>query len=142
MTRTFGFRAAALGLVTLLALTPGCGPSNATVAGKVTYQGKPVGWGSVTLRAHDGSYHQIGLNPDGTYRLDRVPVGPAKVGVSSPDPTPSSRFKGGGGDERAATPPPPPPPGVWFPLPAKFADAATSGVTVEVGAGSADIELK
>lgn len=140
MTRTFGPRAVAPGLFAMFALASGCNPSAATVAGKVTYQGKPVGWGSVTLRANDGSYHQIGLNADGTYRLDNVPVGPAKVGVSSPDPTPSSRFKDGG-DERA-TAPPSPPPGIWFPLPAKFADPATSGVTLDVRTGGYDIELK
>lgn len=129
------------GLLALAVLVPGCGPRTATAAGKVTYQGKPVVWGGVTLRAADGSMHQIGLNPDGTYRLDRVPVGEARVGVSSPDPTPSSRF-GRGEDARVPAAPPVPPPGAWFPLPAKYADPATSGVTVQVGGGPADIELK
>ena len=129
------------GLLALVVLAPGCGPGTDTAAGKVTYQGKPVVWGSVTLRAADGSMHQIGLNPDGTYRLDRVPVGPAKVGVSSPDPTPSARA-GRGGDARVPAGPPPPPPGAWFPLPARYADPAASGVTVQVGGGPADIDLK
>ena len=57
----------------------------------MTFRGKPVVWGSVTLKAADGSIHQIGINLDGTYRLERVPVGPAGVGVSSPDPAPSAR---------------------------------------------------
>jgi hypothetical protein len=129
------------GVFALLAVVPGCGPGTAAVVGKVSYQGKPVVWGSVTLKAADGSMHQIGINPDGTYRLDRVPVGPAKVGVSSPDPTPSARAKALA-DPRVPTGPPPLPPGAWFPLPAKFADPATSGVTVDVGRGSADIDLK
>ncbi|MFO0842154.1 MAG: hypothetical protein U0797_07095 [Gemmataceae bacterium] len=128
-------------MITLLVLAPGCGPRTATAAGKVTYQGKPVVWGSVSLRAADGSMHQIGINPDGTYRLDRVPVGPAKVGVSSPDPAPSARLKAAGDDPRVR-PGPAPPPGAWFPLPAKFADPASSGVTVQVGGGAADIDLK
>src|SRR5947209_1307705 len=127
------------GLLALLVLAPGCGPGTDTAAGKVTYQGKPVVWGSVTLRAADGSMHQIGLNPDGTYQLDRVPVGPAKAGVSSPDPTPSARARRGGEDAKVPAGPPPPPPGAWFPLPAKYVDPATSGVTVQVGSGSADI---
>ena len=125
----------------LLALVPGCGPGTATVAGKVTYQGKPVVWGSVTLKAADGSVHQIGINPDGTYRLDRVPVGVAKVGVASPDPTPSARAKASD-DSRVPTGMPRPPAGAWFALPAKFADPATSGVTVQVGGGPTDIELQ
>jgi hypothetical protein len=128
------------GLLALLALTPGCRPGTADVAGRVTYQGKPVVSGSVTLHAADGSVHQIGLNPDGTYRLDRVPVGTARVAVSSPDPTPSARAKGDP-DSRVPTRAQPPP-GAWFPLPAKYADPAQSGLTVQVGGGPGDIELK
>ena len=90
------------GLLGLLAVAPGCGPRTGTAAGKVTYQGKPVVWGSVTLRAADGSLHQAGINLDGTYRVDRVPAGPAQVGVSSPDPTPSARVRGNE-DERVKT---------------------------------------
>lgn len=128
------------GLLAVLTVAAGCGPSTATVAGKVTYQGKPVVWGSVTLQAVDGSMHQIGLNPDGTYRLDRVPVGLAKVGVSSPDPKPSARAAKL--DDPRATAPPPVPPGAWFPLPDKFAAPSTSGVTLNVGESPSDINLK
>ncbi|MGL4550707.1 MAG: hypothetical protein ACRC33_05930 [Gemmataceae bacterium] len=130
------------GLVALLALASGCGPGTGTAAGKVTYQGKPVVYGSVTLHAADGSMHQIGLNTDGTYRLDRVPVGVAKVGVSSPNPAPSARSRGGDGDSRVPAGPPPPPPGAWFPLPAQYAEPAKSGVTLQVGSGTGDIDLK
>lgn len=137
MTRTVRRFAA---LLAVAAAVPGCGPGTAAVAGKVTYQGKPVAWGSVTLRAADGSVHQIGLNPDGTYRLDGVPVGPAQVGVASPDPKPSARG-GRGGDERVPAGPQLPP-GAWFPLPDKFANPQTSGLTVQVGSGSADLDLK
>jgi hypothetical protein len=131
------------GLLALVALAPGCAPSAAPVTGRVTYQGKPVVWGSVTLKAADGSMHQIGINLDGTYRLDRVPVGPAAVGVSSPDPAPSPRARALGGDENRSRPGPPPvPPRAWFKLPDKYADPATSGLTVHVGRDSGDIELK
>jgi len=103
----------------------------------VTYLGKPVVWGSITLRAVDGSMHQIGIEPDGTYQLENVPVGLATVGVSSPDPRPSARQNDG-----RTTPPTPPPPGAWFPLPSKLGDPSTSGVTLQVGSGPADIDLK
>ena len=126
----------AAALVLALGLN-GCGPGTAAVAGKVTYQGKPVVWGSVSLQAADGSMHQIGLNADGTFRLDAVPVGPARVGVSSPDPKPSPRAIAAG--ETAG---PQLPPGAWFPLPAKFADPSTSGLTLRVGGGPGDIDLK
>lgn len=125
-------------LVAALGTVPGCGPGTASVAGRVTYQGKAVVSGSVTLKAADGSVHQAGLNPDGTYQLDRVPVGLAKVGVASPDPKPSARAALGD-DERVKAAPPPP--AGWFALPAALADPATSGVTLQVG-GPGDIELK
>lgn len=137
MTRRLVIPAALL--AALLAAVPGCGPRTAPVDGKVTYQGKPVVWGSVTLKAADGTVHQVGLNPDGTYHLDGVPAGPAKVGVSSPDPKPSARTRAGD-DERVKVADGPPP-GAWFPLPDKYADPATSGLTVQVG-GPGDIELK
>jgi hypothetical protein len=128
------------GLLAALSLAVGCGPGTGTAAGKVTYRGRPVVWGSVTLKAADGSIHQIGINLDGTYRLDHVPVGLAQAGVSSPDPAPSPRVKALG-DPRVPAGPPPVPPGAWFPVPAKYADPATSGVTVQVGGGPTDIDL-
>ena len=130
-----------LGMLAVLVLAPGCGSRTGTAAGKVTYQGKPVVWGSVTLTAADGSMHQVGINTDGTYRLEKVPVGVAKVGVVSPDPTPSARAKASE-DSRVPTGMPRPQPGAWFALPAKFADPGTSGVTLQVGGGSGDIELQ
>ncbi len=121
----------------LLAL-PGCGARTAAVAGKITYQGKPVVSGSVTLKASDGTVHQIGINPDGSFRLDAVPVGPAQVGVASPDPKPSARARDG---DDARVPTPPPVVG-WFSLPAQYADPAKSGLTVQVGGGSGDLDLR
>lgn len=131
------------GLVAVLAFVAGCGPRAANLVGKVTYQGKPVVYGTVTVMAADGSIHQIGINPDGTYSIDRVPVGPATVSVSSPDPAPSARAKQlGESDSRPRPGPPAVPAGAWFPLPAKFANPATSGLTLQVGSGSADLDLK
>ena len=128
-------------LMTCVALTAGCGPATTTAAGKVTFQGKPVVWGSVTLVAADGTVHQAGIEPDGTFTVPKFPVGSAKVGVeSSPPPVAGVR---GGADARGSAPPPPPPPGAWFALPAGLADPAKSGVTIEVRKGQpADIELK
>jgi hypothetical protein len=131
----------ASGLLALVAVASGCGPRTATMAGRVTYQERPVVWGTVTLRAADGSVHQAGINLDGTYELEQVPVGAAKVGVTSPDPKPSARARGEG-DARVPTGMPRPPREAWFPLPARLADPATSGVTLEVGSGSGDINLK
>ncbi len=72
--------------------------------------------------------------------MTRVPlVGllAALVGVSSPDPRPHAKPRGGGEDRAAVAPP-----AGWFPLPDKFADPATSGLTLQVGGGPADLDLK
>src|SRR5262249_4196775 len=42
--------------------------------------------GTVMVVARDGSAHYGQINPDGTYRIDGVPVGPTRLTVSSPDP--------------------------------------------------------
>ena len=88
----------------------GVRPSAVPVTGRVTYQGKPVVWGSVTLKAADGSMHQIGINLDGTYRLDRVPVGLAAVGAQTLHPCPVPAGAMLGGDENRSRPGPPPVP--------------------------------
>lgn len=133
-------RAAGLGLLAAALAAAGCGPRTATVSGKVTYQGKPVVVGTLTLVAADGSAHQTGLGPDGSFTLPSVPTGPARVGVSSPEPPPAGKGSRSG-DSRVKVPAPPPP-GAWVRLPDKYADPTTSGVTVTVGGGPADIDLK
>jgi hypothetical protein len=136
-------RCAIISLLVPLALIPGCGQRTASLVGKVTYQGKPVVDGTVTLIASDGSIHQSGINSEGVYRLEGVPVGLAKVSVSSPDPTPSARARQLSETEGRPRPAPPSlPPGAWFPLPEKYADPATSGLTLHVGRDSPDIDLK
>jgi len=127
------FATVALGLT-------GCGPSSTTVQGKVSYKGKPVVWGSVTIVASDGSVHQAGIDTDGTYTIPKVPLGGSKVGVeSSAPPTPGASR----GDARGSVAPPPPPPGAWFAIPVSLSDPKTSGVTLDIRSGqSADIDLK
>jgi hypothetical protein len=127
-------------LLILLTLMTGCGPSTTTANGKVTYQGKLVVWGSITLVASDGSVFQAGIEPDGTFTIPKMLVGTAKVGVeSSAPPAPGGR----GGDARGSKPPPLPPAGAWFPIPDTLNNPAKSGVTVEVKSGQpTNIDLK
>ena len=137
----------------------GCGGTT-TVSGKVTHDGKPVVWGGVTLVDAGGTYHSGTIGLDGTYRIDNVPTGPVKIGVTSPKPPDEKGGKGGKGKtapggaaggagnpddprekymkEQGLTPnaaPEPPPPGAWFPLPAKAGDPMSSGLTGTVTAG-------
>jgi len=84
----------------------GCSPSMTKVKGKVTFQGKPVVWGSVTLADAKGQFYQGEINLDGTYEIENVPPGPVKIGVYSPKPedehTAGGRTKSSTGGARGA----------------------------------------
>ena len=70
----------------LLAAVCGCG-STATVAGKVSYQGRPVVHGYVTFLSADKTARSAAIAPDGSYTIERVPPGVVKIGVVSRDPS-------------------------------------------------------
>jgi hypothetical protein len=130
----------------LLALA-GCGPAAGSISGKVSYKDKPLNGGTVRLVSSDNRVKSAVIGTDGTYTIDRVPVGPAKIAVSPPiagtvmprgmkmDPS-----KMGGGPEGAAAPAGDKP----VPLPDKYQDPEKSGLTYTVTAGKQehDIPLK
>lgn len=138
-------------------LSMGCG-SRGTVSGKVYYRGKLLTTGTVTFVPQAGG--EVGartarISADGSYRVDKVPVGPVKIAVisySGPAATlPRSRVS----DMRSAEPPKGAPPEMKDILPRKqttadasvpqqYADPDKSGVTytVKSGAQEFDIEIK
>ena len=138
-------RTSALVAAALLAAA-GCGGGGRThsLTGKVTYQGKPVIYGSVLVRCADGTQQAGNIQPDGTYTVADLPAGPVKLGVISPEPP-----------DPASRPPPPgapgaPPPGLrpvdrskWFKLPEECGDPDKSGkaATVQAGTTTFDIQL-
>jgi hypothetical protein len=138
----------------LAALAPllaaaGCG-GTVDVSGKVTYQGKPVVFGTVVLIGPDGVPKSGPIKPDGTFRVDGVKVGTAKVAVSSPPPPGAQTArKPRGGREGDDKPPPdeaPADPEVirnWVALPEKYTHPAQSGLTADVQSGRPlELELK
>ena len=129
--------------ITLIASVVGCG-SAATVSGKVTYQGRPVVYGSVILLGADNIARSGSIGPDGSFVVVGVSPGEVKIGVISRDPSKSRGIqrqerKAGSGKKEAE----PAETRAWFPLPRALEDPAGSGIVVTVGSGRVkqDIEL-
>jgi|SRR5579883_1401524 len=132
----------------VLAVT-GCGASHADVTGKVTYVGRPVVYGTVSVIGSDQKTYYATIKPDGSFTAVRVPVGPAKIGIYSPDPyfeppiPPAMKAKAEEARRAAGIETPPKPPkGQWVRLPPKYADPLTSGLSVEVGATPTMVTLE
>jgi hypothetical protein len=140
----------------LLLLTVGCG-SKGTITGAVSYQGKPISSGSIIFVPENGTPSVTAPIVDGSYSAEKVPPGPAKVGVTSfyvepNELTPMQRAmqSGRGG------PPPDAPEGArkafenagkvkqGIKIPDNYADPEKSTLTYTVKGGSQkhDIDLK
>lgn len=119
----------------------GCGRYG-DVAGKVTYKGKSLVFGTVQFEGSDGKVLQANIDKNGNYAIKSVPVGEAKAAVNSPDPS-SSDFQP---MVREGQPPPPPRPKHegWFRIPTEYQNLAQPKLsyTVKSGQNNIDIELK
>jgi hypothetical protein len=146
-----GYLRAALGAAVLS--VAGCSGGTTDVSGKVSYNGKPVVFGTVQIIGSDGLPKSGAIQPDGTFRVSGVKVGSAKVTVSSPPPPGSSaaapRAKVGreAEEERrpadADTPVSPEVAKGWFALPEKYSDPSKTDLAVEIKARQAlEIDLK
>ena len=75
-------------LLTCLAVFPltGCGSSSATVSGTVTFAGKPLNSGFVLFQPSEGTVQSANIQPDGTYTVEQLGLGMAKISVTVPPP--------------------------------------------------------
>lgn len=142
-------RAARWGMLVAALGAAGCAPSHADVTGSVSYRGRPVVWGTVSVVGADGMTYYGPVRPDGTFAVPGVPVGPARFGVYSPDPyfeppLPPDVKRRVEEARRAAAPrdPPKPPKGQWVRLPPKYTDPLTSGLTAEVAGPETVFDLR
>jgi hypothetical protein len=136
------------GLAVLLGLAcAGCGPGKGDVSGRVTSNGRPVVTGTVSVLGSDGLLRSGDIGPDGTYRVEGVAAGPAKVAVTSPDPWDEYQKlvkvqKSKGAADRIK------PPAIdkkdWFPLPKAYEGPEQSPLsfTVQGGANEYDVPLR
>lgn len=140
--------------ITLLALGTlglvGC-TSKSNVQGKVTYQGKALTSGSVSIIAEDQLQYSGQIESDGSYSIPNVPTGEVKFLVSSPNPGGESRGqgrmppKGANSDLAPAQPVAANQPKTdWFQIPEKYADPANTDLkgTVKANPSVIDLELK
>jgi len=150
MARLFSpARVAGVGLLILLLTVTGCGASKfADVQGKVTYRGKPVVYGTVVVVGADQMPRYGTIRLDGTYTIKKVPVGPARFGVNSPDPfyePPASAQAKADALERqqkaGLETPVKPPKGAWFRIPGHYGDPRTSNLSAEVVAPEVTVDL-
>jgi hypothetical protein len=135
-----------------LAIT-GCGGKSGKVSGQVMFQGKPLPGGVITFRPVDTKRNPVTatIDPNGNYEAS-VPAGEVKVSVdnrvlkssSGPAQTPKGvpggaqigppkdSMGGAGKDRNFLAPPGEKPPGTYVPIPEKYYDTESSGLSLTV----------
>ena len=141
-------------LIALLGNT-GCRKEAAknTITGTVTYQDKPLLFGTVVLVGEDNLPRQGAIRVDGTYTVTDVPLGAVKIAVFSPDPKMREskrtiqppKIKEPSSPLHSATPEAPAMDvAKWFPIPDHYNNPETSNLntTIEESMTRFDIHLK
>ena len=135
--RRRGLAILGIGLMALVSI--GC-QGRGDVSGRVTFQGKPLVFGTVLFAASDGNSFQANIDKDGRYTVRGLRVGDARVAVNSPNPKGITLvYK----DPKKKPAPYPDAPG-WFAIPNRYETVATSGLTYTIkgGENTIDIELQ
>jgi hypothetical protein len=133
-----------MALALTIPLAVGCGSGSGTVNGKVTYKGQPLTMGTVTFMGTTGNPATAPINPDGTYKAVKVPLGQVKVGVAVPNTPAVPRGRTMDPSKFGGAKPPPedgPKPVV---IPTKYSSPDTSELSYDVKKGdqTIDIDLK
>ena len=119
----------------------------ASTSCSVTYQGRPVTYGSVIFLSAGQVARSGVIQPDGSYGVEGVAPGAVKIAVISHAPSKGrSTLRGGKPtrpNERRADPQSAVVNG-WFPLPTRFEEPNTSGLDYTLASGrvSHDLDLK
>jgi hypothetical protein len=142
-------------LALLLGLIVGCGPGKGDLSGTVSYRGKAVKFGTVTVFGGDGVPKYGVIDRSGKYSISDITGGDIKLTVESPHPrevaaTPREPIKrpdapkGGVARPEQGTGVDPEDVKNWFAIPSKYGFADKSGLTFTLrsGANTHNIELK
>jgi hypothetical protein len=101
-------------------------PNRTTVSGVITYDGKPLPAGTVSFESSEKGIATSAPIKDGLYSTDRAPTGKVAVGV---DTAPIQYGN----------------PAKFVAIPVRYADSATSNLTVQIKPGdnkNVDFDLK
>ena len=121
------FCACAGGMLLLIGVV-GCGGSSGvagSLSGKVTYKGAAVTGGTITFHLPGDKTAGTDLNPQGNYGLQIPASGQTQVAIETESVSrtaPAAPAEGGAGP-------------TYVRIPAKYADAKTSGLTFELKSG-------
>jgi hypothetical protein len=151
--RRSGARAAiALGFFVLALVSVGCPKQlGGDVYGKVTLNGKPLPSGVVTFDFGKNERVGASINDDGTYRVVRPPRGTAQVTVEAltilaplapAAPNKGPELKGGKDFQDEINKLGPAKMPEIVPVPEKYKDANTSGLTVKIGGSSQEFNIE
>jgi hypothetical protein len=126
-------------LLVLLMANSGCG-GRGNVTGKVTYKNKPVTWGQIRFEGSDGATRQGSIDKDGSFIVEDLALGEAKVAVESPNPKSITLVSKGDRPPAPAFPDVP----NWVALPIKYEAVTKSGLTFPItrGENKIDVDLK
>jgi hypothetical protein len=121
----------------------GCSSGQASVSGKVIYKDAPVTYGSVCFLDHEQKTYSGVINPDGSYTVEGMAAGEARVGIISRDPAKGRQRRSSAmtpeieAQESAARK-------GWVPLPRHYESALNSGLrcTLTSGHNTRDIKLE
>jgi hypothetical protein len=135
----------------LLACIAGCGANQGHVSGQVFYKGKPLPGGQLTFISTDPTKRPVStdLDENGRYQAN-LPLGEVAIAVENQVLKPPERPPGSISPLGVKLPPaekeageakPNPsalkkPPGTYVPIPEKYFDAKTSGLTYTVTSGT------
>jgi hypothetical protein len=113
-------------LLCVLTLNAGCSPGTGTVSGKVTFKGEALPGGMVTITPLKvgSTAFQGQIQPDGSYSVQNIPVGEAKVIITTQPPLGKIQLLG-----------------PYVKIPDRYRDAEKSGFSVKVERGDNKLDL-
>ena len=128
-------------LFVVVSMAAGCGTPRGEVSGVVKYKGKPLSAGTVAFFDKDNRPVTSQITAEGIYHMYKVPVGLARITVSTPAAVDNSRSQMPKGMKVPEGMPGIPPQFQGVAIPDRYNDAEKSGLTLEVQKGGQTYDI-